>query len=269
MAQGTTKGVPIDTDPLLTADSDLLVPSQKAVKSYAQPQLNGTGFVKATGTTISYDNSTYLTSVGTGVINELTYWSGTNTIGSLATSTYPSLTELSYVKGVTSSIQTQIGNKVTANGAISGATNLKITYDSKGLVTSGTTAATSDLSDVTAWTDYSATSTIVGFTTYSVKKIQYKKIDANTMIIQFQIESTAGNGSGTSTSFTLPFNASSWGTQYFIYHSLNNTTTQAASVATIPASSNVVTFSSNASTGTAWTNATTRHIQGTLIINIA
>lgn len=59
MAQGTTKGVPIDTDPLLAADSDLLVPSQKAVKSYAQPQLNGTGFVKASGTTISYDNSTY------------------------------------------------------------------------------------------------------------------------------------------------------------------------------------------------------------------
>ncbi len=35
MAQGTTRGVPIDTDPLLTADSDLLVPSQKAVKAYA------------------------------------------------------------------------------------------------------------------------------------------------------------------------------------------------------------------------------------------
>ena len=34
MAQGTTRGVPIDTDPLLTADSDLLVPSQKAAKSY-------------------------------------------------------------------------------------------------------------------------------------------------------------------------------------------------------------------------------------------
>jgi hypothetical protein len=112
MAQGTTKGVPIDIDPLLVADSDLLVPSQKAVKSYAQPQLNGTGFVKTTGTTISYDNSTYLTSVGTGVTNELTYWSGTNTIGSLATATYPSLTELSYVKGVTSGIQTQLNSKV-------------------------------------------------------------------------------------------------------------------------------------------------------------
>jgi hypothetical protein len=33
MAQGTTRGVPIDIDPLLAADSDLLVPSQKAVKS--------------------------------------------------------------------------------------------------------------------------------------------------------------------------------------------------------------------------------------------
>jgi len=103
MAQGTTRGVPIDTDPLLTADSDLLVASQKATKAYAdtkqsalgftpedvankqtnltasptkyptvdavntglgtkQNQLNGTGFVKASGTTITYDNSTYLTS---------------------------------------------------------------------------------------------------------------------------------------------------------------------------------------------------------------
>ncbi len=111
MAQGTTRGVPIDTDPALTNDSDLLVPSQKAVKSYAQPQLNGTGFVKATGTTISYDNSTYITSIGTGVTNEITYWSGINSIGSLSTATYPSLTELSYVKGVTSSLQTQLNNK--------------------------------------------------------------------------------------------------------------------------------------------------------------
>ena len=48
MAQGTTRGVPIDTDPLLAADSDLLVPSQKAIKTYVdatgvtiQSQLNG------------------------------------------------------------------------------------------------------------------------------------------------------------------------------------------------------------------------------------
>lgn len=33
MAQGTTKGVPIDIDSNLVANSDLLVPSQKAVVS--------------------------------------------------------------------------------------------------------------------------------------------------------------------------------------------------------------------------------------------
>ena len=93
MAQGTTKGVPIDTDPLLAADSDLLVPSQKAIKTYV-------------------DNSNVNQVTGTGVNNEITYFNTTgSTIGSLSTATYPSLTELSYVKGATSSLQTQLNAK--------------------------------------------------------------------------------------------------------------------------------------------------------------
>jgi hypothetical protein len=72
-----------------------------------------TSFVKMTAAgTFALDTNTYLTSVGTGTTNQLTYWSGTNTLGSLTTATYPSLTELSYVKGVTSSIQTQLGTKL-------------------------------------------------------------------------------------------------------------------------------------------------------------
>jgi hypothetical protein len=43
MAQGSTKGVPIDTDITLAADSDLVVPSQKAVRAYIAA-LPGTNF---------------------------------------------------------------------------------------------------------------------------------------------------------------------------------------------------------------------------------
>jgi hypothetical protein len=48
---------------------------------------------------------------GTGTTNEIAYFTGASTIASLSTGTYPSLTELSYVKGVTSAIQTQLNAK--------------------------------------------------------------------------------------------------------------------------------------------------------------
>lgn len=58
---------------------------------------------------------------GSGTNNEIAYFTGSSAIGSLSTSTYPSLTELSYVKGVTSEIQTQIGNKANlASPALTG-----------------------------------------------------------------------------------------------------------------------------------------------------
>lgn len=40
MAQGFTRGTPIDTDPTLSLDSDLVVPSQKAIKDYVDTGLN-------------------------------------------------------------------------------------------------------------------------------------------------------------------------------------------------------------------------------------
>ena len=55
---------------------------------------------------------------GSGTTNEITYWVDSNTLGSLTTATYPSLTELSYVKGVTSAIQTQINTKANSSGAL-------------------------------------------------------------------------------------------------------------------------------------------------------
>ena len=56
-----------------------------------------------------------------GTINTLTYWASSTTIGSLALATYPSLTEISYVKGVTSAIQTQLnGKQATITNPITG-----------------------------------------------------------------------------------------------------------------------------------------------------
>lgn len=61
-------------------------------------------------------------------------------------------TEFGYLDGVTSAVQTQlnlltgqVASRVAANPAITGATNTKITYDSKGLVTAGTSLLPTDL----------------------------------------------------------------------------------------------------------------------------
>jgi hypothetical protein len=55
---------------------------------------------------------------GSGTANQIAYFDTTGTISSLATATYPSLTELSYVKGVTSAIQTQINTKAADNAVV-------------------------------------------------------------------------------------------------------------------------------------------------------
>ena len=63
------------------------------------------------GAGMVYSDSVGSLGTAIGTANTLTYWSSTSMIGSLSTSTYPSLTEISYVKGVTSAIQTQLDAK--------------------------------------------------------------------------------------------------------------------------------------------------------------
>jgi hypothetical protein len=79
---------------------------------------NGTTVVLTVGTMagnivdiIKYTSGIVNSISGTGTTNELAYFTASTTIASLSTATYPSLTELSYVKGVTSSIQTQLNGK--------------------------------------------------------------------------------------------------------------------------------------------------------------
>lgn len=68
---------------------------------------------------------------GGGSANQIAYFDSGDSIASLDTATYPSLTELSYVKGVTSAIQTQINTKANSSGALTqfvGNNNWKVFY---------------------------------------------------------------------------------------------------------------------------------------------
>ena len=58
-----------------------------------------------------------------GTTNQIAYFTSATGVGSLTTATYPSLTELSYVKGVTSGIQAQI-NAIAGGWAVTGTTTL-------------------------------------------------------------------------------------------------------------------------------------------------
>lgn len=180
MSQGFTKGTPIDTDGTLSLNSDIVVPSQKAVRTYVASQV-GTPVSSVTASApilssggltpnISIPAATtsvngYLTSTdwttfngklsGSGTINELAYFSAASTLSSLTTGTYPSLTELSYVKGVTSAIQTQLnGKQASLTNPVTGTgTNNEIAYfnttgSTIGSLTTGTYPSLTELSYV-------------------------------------------------------------------------------------------------------------------------
>lgn len=84
--------------------------------------------------TYTYPDATGTLSFKNGLVaNQIAYASDTNTVSSLDTATYPSLTELSYVKGVTSAIQTQLNAKGAGTVTSVSSTNGALT------VTNGTT----------------------------------------------------------------------------------------------------------------------------------
>lgn len=105
----------------------------------------GSKLVAGTGITITENNNggnetlTFDASgggsgtVGPGTINQIAYFDSTSTVASLATSTYPNLTELSYVKGVTSAIQTQLDARL--DGSLT-ATRVPFASDSNTLTDS-------------------------------------------------------------------------------------------------------------------------------------
>lgn len=75
--------------------------------------LQHTGSGTYTSWVINLDGTPVDAITGSGTANQIAYFTAQQVIASLDTATYPSLTELSYVKGATSAIQTQINNAGT------------------------------------------------------------------------------------------------------------------------------------------------------------
>jgi len=96
-----------------TAGTDFNISSATDTHTFNLPTASATN----RGALSSADWSTFNGKQNTlsGTINTITYWDSATTIASLPLTTYPSLTELSYSKGVTSSIQTQLNSKGTFN----------------------------------------------------------------------------------------------------------------------------------------------------------
>ena len=153
----------------------------------------------------------------------------------LPTTTYPSWTELSYVKGVTSAIQTQINDKLTSPTFI----------------------------------DYSATSTVVGWTTFTQKTIRYSVI-GKLLIVEYFI---SGTSNATTTSFTLP--QASATVSGMIWANNNQTQNNAVNYmgySNIPSNSSTATFGyypTGSSITATWTASGTKLIRGLLTIEIA
>jgi hypothetical protein len=85
-------------------------------------QFNSSGtsnYLRQDGTWATISGGGNVSTSGTITTNTIPFWASSTAIGSLATTTYPSLTELSRVKGVTSAIQTQLNGKAPTSHATS------------------------------------------------------------------------------------------------------------------------------------------------------
>lgn len=118
-----------------------------------------------------------------------------------------------------------------------------------------------NLLDPTDWVDYSATSTIVGWSSFTSKIIKYRVIGKQLFCI-FYLDGTSNS---VNTTFTLPNNSLTYNELAGRYANNGAVT---AGYARITNASNVITFLSSISS-TTWTASGTKIIGGQFFYDIA
>ena len=112
-----------------------------------------------------------------------------------------------------------------------------------------------NLLDPTDWVDYSATSTIVGWSSRSTSVLRYRIIGKQ-IFVQFNL---IGTSNSTSITFTLPFNCIQQTSIFAI--AVDNGATTGAGLTQTTLNSNVVNCYSNAF-GATWTSSGSKIIRG-------
>lgn len=111
----------------------------------------------------------------------------------------------------------------------------------------------------TAWYDYSATSTVVGWTSFTAKQIYIKKL-GKLVFVEFNI---AGTSDATTVTFTIPYTSSALDRCTCAFTVDSGTATTTGGKVYLDASTATVGIFLDMR-GTAWTNSGTKKVTGQL-----
>lgn len=152
------------------------------------------------------------------------------------------------VSAITGTLGTSNGG--TGSTAAANAASGVAVYDSSGNLVIVTDVYTN------AWADYSASSTIVGWTSFSTKQIYTSKIGKR-VFVNINIDGTSNS---VNTTCTLPYTAANTNNFLFAYVS-DNGGTSVSGLTQLSASSSTVIFSPTISAGAGtWTNSGSKQV---------